>query len=377
MKKIAAILTAAVVIFSAAGCDGNPAGASSGAQSAETSSTASFAKPDKVTHDGNNPGEYGGVTIDVTPDFIDRQSSLDSYMCEALWMGDGVIGVFYTYSEETMPNYFVKRLSVSVIKGENGDFSSAVPSEITEIAGEFPEYAAFDGGFAVAFGEKIELYDTDLNVTKTYEGSEMALLDVSESGNVLYLDGGSLKLDGTVLDAGLSEITAGALSADGTVAAVTDGAEGVRITASGTVEGKAELAGMDGRVVPMVTADGAFFAATPRAGVSGLTAVRIDASGESSEFSYGGIFENTYARGKVWEDGGKIYLLTSLTGDQFDFGNAEIAVLDGSFAVTDEKTVLDGGYHFYNRYSFSGEGKLAFTENVAAGVEIKDYLHIL
>lgn len=376
MKKLITLLTAAMMVFALASCDNDPADVSSSGSSADTSSVASFEKPEKVTHDGSNPGSYGGITMDVSTEITADQSTFDNYSCGAQWIDENTFAVFYIHNIQTMPNYFEPRLIVSIYKAENGEFSADLQPVTKDFSSGYAIGAkTFDGGFVAVFKETVEVYDASFNKTASYSATEVTAYDVSDSGKVVYVDAGELKMDGAAVNSGISGVKSCGISPDGSVIAAGNDTAGVVLKADGSKVADADLASLDKRYEVIITDEAVYFAGRPRAGVK-LTAEKVTFDGAKSTLSYGELFENTYAQGSIFEDKGSIYLVSALTQSSNDFGHAEIAKLDADLKATDDVTKLEGGYHNYHRYDLSESGKLLFTENLAQD-GVKDYLHII
>ena len=380
MKKLISLILALAVVLALAACTPDtPADSSS--ETAPTSSadeTVSYEKPEKLIREGNGASEFANTvaSFDVTPaELIAKQTSLDSYDCECFWLNEKDIVAFYSYSVETMPNYYEKRVDVCVYGGDNGDFSGVTENYKT-LSGAFPTYTVGNNAFAVCFsGKKIEVYDRDIDVINSYTGSDMLLFSMGDSfSDVLYSDGDKLFLGENAVDAGLSEYTSGAVSEDGARIAATDGATGVYI-----VNGKkyqADVSGVANLVTAYVTGEAAYFVGKVQAGNDDLRAIRIKNDGTTDEIKFGEELKNTYCRGKIIENNGTLYLITALTPGFNDFGNAEIKTLDIDLKPTVLMTI-DGGWRSYHNYDFDENGRLLLTENVEDLTDIKDYMHII
>lgn len=372
MKKIFSIILALFMLIYLASCGGDKADGSSTPVSSDTSSTASFEKPEKVEHDGNNPGDFG-TYIDVTPEDISTQSSLDTYFCEAQWVDSDTLFVLYIRNVQTMPNYFERRFEVKIM-GLDG---TVVSSKYYNEAGSKKPlaYKAFDNGYVLAYEQRIAVYDLEHNEISSYSVSDPALLDVSDNGKVLYSSGSDAYLDGVKLSTTLGSVYTGALNCDGSKLALSDGSKGVYLNADGSKIAETEL-NVGENVTALVSDNGAVFSGAVKGGNADLKAVIVKNDASVSTVSYGELFANTYARGKIFEDNGKLYLVSSLTPGSFDFGNLTLATLDGELKPTDIISI-DGGYFIHNRYDFSAENKLLITENVVDLTDIKDYIHFI
>ena len=369
MKKSVSIILALFMLVSFASCGGDKAGTSSNSVSSSDSSfTASFEKPEKVEHDGNNPGNYGGVTLDVSNSVTELQSSLDNYKCEAQWIDDVAYAVFYIYNIEVMPNYFEPRLMVQL---ELPTFSSEQAPY--NLSGYAIGAKTFRNGFVAVFKESVEIYGFAYQKTASYKAESVTAFDVSLNGDVVYIDKGKVMLNGEDAGLGLTDATSCAISEDGTKIAAGNQTKGVFLNNGAKTE--VDLESLDKRYEILFTDEAVFFAGRPRAGVK-LTAEKISFDGTKTTLSYGEKFENTYARGSVFENNGDIYLVSSLTQSIGDFGDLEITKLDGDLKPTSEKISLAGGYSQYHRYNFSDTGKLLFTENLAAD-GVKNYIHFI
>lgn len=389
-RSLLALLCAAALLF-AVSCDGDKTGtSSSGTSSGSVSSqlTVSYEKPAAGTHDGNKAGEYAAEKLfDVTPkDIIADQTSLDSYSCESYWLSDTVVGVFYFYSVETMPNYFEPRVDAAFYSSVSGTFGDDTQIVYHSKVGVKASVVTTKGGFALCDGKDVRVYKADALIAggdgayDTYTGT--ALLDLGADANgalvPLYVNNADLYLGKTKVDAGLTEITAGAIGMNGTLVAVTDGHTGVLLNEKGEKKGTADLTVLDRRVNPFVTAEGACFIGKVAGGNANLTAVILKADGttETKEHLFDDFFANTYAYGTVKEKDGSLYLVSALAPSAFDFADVTVSKLDGSLTKTDAVAELANGWHSYFRYDLSASGRLLLTENVADGVDIKDYIHL-
>lgn len=390
-KSLIALLCAASLLF-AVSCDGDktdtPSKTSSGSGSVSSQLTASYEKPAAGTHDGNKAGDYAAEKMfDVTPEsIIADQTSLDSYTCESYWLSDTVVGVFYFYSVETMPNYFEPRVDAAFYSSVSGSFGDDTQIVYHSKVGVKAEVVTANGGFAICDGKEVRVYGAEAlaaggdGAYDTYAGT--AVLDLCADANgaliPLYRNSNDLYVGNTKVDAGLSDITAGAIGKDATLVAVTDGTTGVLLTEKGEKKGTADLTALDRRVTPFVTADGACFLGKVAGGNGNLTAVLVGADGATSvkEHLFDDYFANTYAYGTVKEADGSLYLVSALAASGFDFADVTVSRLDSSLEKTAAVAELANGWHSYFRYDLSTAGRLLLTENVADGVDIKDYIHL-
>lgn len=391
-KQLIALLLTAAMTMALTSCDGDSGANSStvsGTSSVGASSTASYEKPAALSHDGNKISDLGAVTtFDVTPSsIIADQTSLDSYDCEAYWLSKNVIGVFYSYSVETMPNYFEPRIDVAFYHSVSGTFGEDTQiSYHTKIAVK-PTFVTCDGGFAVCADGKVKTYTAEAFLggaaevpCTTYTGDLLLDVCADETGALvpLYLSGNDLYIGNTKVDSGLSSVTTGVIGNGAKTVAVSDGATGVLLDGTGKKLGTADLAVLDNRVNPYVTTDGACFVGKLAGGNSNLTAVTIalDGTSKTVEHLFDDALANTYANARLAEAGGSLYLVTALSASNFDFGNATVYKLDGEWKTAETLAELSAGWHTYHAYAFSADGRLLVTENVADGTEIKDYIHL-
>ena len=400
MKKLFALLTALsmLLLVSCGETEGTTSQTPSNTNptSSQTVSEAGkeYEKPEEVLREGTDIGVFEGERFSaaVCPDFIDSVNSLDSYTCKAFAMYDGLIVVCYTYSVCTMPNYYEPRVAVgcfphfpsgATIPGEDS-WDGLIETE--ELPGYMNTYLVSGGYLAVASdSENIRVYSLKTGkpeLVKSYKGSGVALLDFKADGDKLYplyTDGDGVKLGDNKVNSPIAKPTVGAVSQSGGLVALSDGKTGAMVnTLTGaTVKKDIDLTALDNRVSVYANEERVLFLGKVAGGNAALTAVTLTASGEEKTYEhlFDDFFADTYARGTVTEgEDGTLYLVSSRTDGNFGFGDALIRPIGDDMTLGEPLYTLEKGWHPYFAYTFGSE--FVFTENLADGAEVKDYIHL-
>ncbi len=394
-KQVLSLLCAAVMAATLSACggeSGNTSSTPSGNGSSEPSSTASFDKPQSLPHDGNSISDLGAaVTFDVTPaELIEDQSSLDSFKCDAYFLSDTVIGVFYSYAVETMPNYYEPRLDIAFYQSVSGSFGEDTQITYCKQVAIKPVFIACDGGFAVCSGTTVKTYTAEAflaggdPVFDTYEGDRLFDVCADETGKLipLYANGNDLYIGKTKADSGLTSVMAGAIGNGGKTVLLADETTGVLLDGQGKKLASTDITALDRRINPFVTKEGGCFLGKLAGGNENLVAVSLTSDGTTTnttvtEHLFDDYLANPYAGVRVEEADGTLYLIKGLAASNFDFGNGSVCILDGSFKEGETKWELPAAWYGYNNYRVSASGRLLVTENVAdSNNEIKNYIHL-